>query len=134
MANGIYIHELVQSDLAAGLVDLLPCTGAASPRGGGRARIYPQRRSTSDAGHPLATLAQVQGDLGVCAREIPDRPHLVDVSLLVTRLPCAAARPASRYFRSASDRDLPHVRYRQRGRRVVLIALDETRFERKPRP
>ena len=112
MANGIYIHELVQSDLAAGLVDLLPYTGTASPGGDGRARVYPQRRSTSDAGHPVATLTQVQGDLGVCTREIPDRPDLVDVSLLVARLSCSAPWPGSRHFRSASDRGLPHVRYR----------------------
>src|ERR1700690_4091404 len=84
MALGIRDHGRVGFRLAGVLAAALSPTRAAPASLGGGTGIHPQRSPGADEENQMGPAHPSSSDLGVCGRKIPDRPHLVVLSVLGT--------------------------------------------------
>src|SRR3984957_3390500 len=93
-----------------------------------RKSVHTERSRGADPQNKMGAASAAQTNLGVCRREIHDRPHLVVLSLLDSRLPAATARSASDTDRVAHRGHLCDFRPGKYCRRMAIIQPDPAAF------
>ena len=105
----------------------------ASARVQGGAGLHPQRSPGADGENQMGPPHPSSSDLGVRRGQVPDRSHLVVLSVLDTGFSATQTWFVADEDRSAHRGDLCDRRRRQRRRRLAVVLADPSRPERQLR-
>ena len=131
---GVRHHRGPGLHLAVLLDSALPGPGGPPVGRRCRAGAHPQRSARPAGADSVGQAVAVSADVGVCSRQVPDRPGVVALPLLDSGFPQPQPRDRSPHHRAAARRDLPHRRRRQHRRRVAVVDVAQTRMERQCGP
>ncbi len=107
---------------------------ASARVGAAELALHPQRPAESPVHDAVAHAARAPADVGLRARQVPDRPGVVALPVLGSGLPAPQLRHQPRHDRAAAHRDLSDRRRRQHRRRVAVVAPHQARAGRSMPP
>ena len=133
LARRLPVHRRDRLRLGRHLVDGLPPPAREEEPVGRGARLYRERSRRRARRRQMAASAPPPPDLGLCDRQVHDRPDLVVLPVLAAELLRPGAWPQPAHLRPAARRHLHHLRRRQRRRRLAVLEADQARLERQRR-